>query len=200
MLHTPLLQPEFAGAGAPRDRRTVTTLLAGRLFRANGSDELCQVRNISSRGMMVDTPSTFEPGERVLIELRSSERLDGTIAWISPGRVGIQFDTAIAPEEILARNAPKGARAPRFTVQCTALIACNGKQSTVTVENLSQSGARVLLANPESLSGQFTVAVAGLASRHATLRWRSDFSAGIAFLEMVPYSEFAQWLSTQRRN
>ena len=64
---------------------------------------------------------------------------------------------------------------------------CNGVSHTVLMENISQSGARVRLSNQPDLDRVMTLVVPGLSPRSCTVRWAEDDSAGVAFIEMIPY-------------
>lgn len=65
-----------------------------------------RVRNLSVGGMMIDVATDLEPGTRVTAELRGIGEIGGRIAWSSPGRAGVAFDTEIDPR--LARATSSG--------------------------------------------------------------------------------------------
>ncbi len=192
------------GPWAERAPRTVTTLMVGKLICAGAGEQLCRVRNISATGMMLESPFPLRDGDRVVVELRGGPVLEGTIMWVSAGRAGVQFLEAIDVEEVLATakgSSPAARlrravpRAPRFQIAGNARLVCNGVSHTVTMENISQSGARVHLANQPDLDRVMTLVVPGLNPRSCTVRWLEGNSAGVAFIEMIPYAELATWLN-----
>ena len=58
-----------------------------------------RVRNLSAGGMMADCDRPLTVGDRLEVELRGVERVDGTVAWVRAGRIGVSFDTSIDPQQ-----------------------------------------------------------------------------------------------------
>lgn len=56
-----------------------------------------RVRNISSGGLMAETPEPFVAGEVIGVELRGAGMVAGRVVWAIHGRIGIAFDTPIDP-------------------------------------------------------------------------------------------------------
>lgn len=195
-----------ADQAAPVERaeRIITTLLIGKLLAAKGPEHLCRIRNISTTGMLIETHRPLGFGAWVAVELRSGERLQGTVAWSGTGRAGVQFVTPIEVDRILAEAKQSAAptrlravqqpRAPRFDVQCPASISSNGRYIDVTLENVSQSGARVTMGRPPKRDTEVILSIPGLPSRRCTTRWSDDKAAGLLFLEVIPFHELDAWL------
>ena len=85
-------------------------------------------------------------------------------------------------------------RAPRFDVTCAARISCFGRHIDVELENISQSGARIVLPKPPREDTEIILSVPGLPSRRCTTRWSSENKAGLIFLEPISYNDLAPWL------
>lgn len=192
------------GPWAERAPRTVTTLMVGKLICTGAGEQLCRVRNISATGMMLESPFPLREGDRIVVELRGGPILEGQIMWVSAGRAGVQFHAAIEVEEVLATakgSSPAARlrravpRAPRFAIAGNARLVCNGVSHMVAMENISQSGARIHLSNQPELDRVMTLVVPGLSPRSCTIRWLESDSAGVAFIEMIPYAELAAWLN-----
>jgi hypothetical protein len=192
------------GPWAERAPRTVTTLMVGKLICSGAGEQLCRVRNISATGMMLESPFPLRESDRIVVELRGGPVLEGEIKWVSSGRAGVQFHEAIDVEEVLATakgSSPAARlrravpRAPRFAIASNARLVCNGVSHSVLMENISQSGARVRLSNQPDLDRVMTLVVPGLSPRSCTVRWAEDDSAGVAFIEMIPYAELSAWLN-----
>ena len=192
-------------APVERAERIVTTLLIGKLLCANSPEHLCRVRNISMTGMLIETHRPLGFGTWVAVELRSGEKLQGTVAWCGTGRAGVQFVTPIDVDRILAeakqsaapsarlRSVPQP-RAPRFDVQCPASISSNGRYIDVMVENVSQSGACVTMGRPPKRDIEVILSIPGLPSRRCTTRWSDEKAAGLLFLEVIPFHKLDAWL------
>ncbi len=192
------------GAWATRAPRTMTTLMVGKLVRAGAGEQLCRVRNISATGMMLETPFPLREGDRIAVELRCGQLLEGAIMWTSAGRAGVQFTAPIDVEEVLATakgSSPAARlrravpRAPRFHITTTARLVCNSVSHIVLMENLSQSGARLRLSNQPDLDRVMTLVIPGLKPRSCSIRWSDGEAAGVAFIDMIPYAELATWLA-----
>lgn len=185
---------------AQRAPRTVTTLLVGKLLCDGSGEQLCRVRNLSATGMLIETQRALGYGNWIAVELRCGQNLQGTVAWSSTGRAGVQFTAPIDVDQVLAvaRGATAARvvapRAPRFAANLTARLVNEGHPLEVTVENISQSGARVQLGEQRELDRSVTLTIPGLQPRRCTVRWTRDQTVGLAFMDMVPYNELAALL------
>jgi hypothetical protein len=90
----------------PRD----SMFLMATLRRAGGQDVTVKVRNLSSGGLMAESPVSFLRGDLIEVDLRGIGIVTGRIAWTAGGRVGVQFDAAIDPR--LARKPVSSGAAP----------------------------------------------------------------------------------------
>ena len=86
-------------------------------IRLDGSDfpHRVKVRNLSAGGMMAEGGPDVARGGKLTVQLRSIGIINGVIAWVQGGRIGIAFTHEIDPK--LAR-APVGSgdmSSPRFT-------------------------------------------------------------------------------------
>lgn len=186
----------------PRAPRAVSTLLTGRLVTSDGVEDLCRIRNISANGMLIETRRAISVGETMTVELRTGERLAGRVMWEKSGQLGVQLDAPIDVECVLnassPRLVPRGGtrpRAPRFSTTCPARMSSMGRSVAATVENLSQSGARLKLARPVPLASPLTLSIAGLPPRQCAVRWNDGAEIGLAFVEMIPFAELSAWLN-----
>ena len=65
---------------------------------ANGRQFAVRVRNLSAGGMMADCDRPLETGDRLTVELRGVERVQGVVAWVGSGKFGVSFDSPIDPQ------------------------------------------------------------------------------------------------------
>jgi hypothetical protein len=200
-MHLKQIDPHAVGVTPERAPRTVTTLLVGKLLCRGAVEYLCRIRNISMSGMMLETHHTLGFGNWVTVELRSGDRLQGSVVWSSEGRAGVEFATLIDVDHILAqaKAGPEGfcgpaPRAPRFDIECAARISCFGRHIDVTLENISQSGARIRMPRPPREDTEVILSIPGLPSRRCTTRWAKDDTAGLIFLEPISYNDLGPWL------
>lgn len=191
---------EKAGAGrarfVPREQRQVTILLVARLVTDTG-DELCRIRNISTRGMMLETGAPLDTDQRVRVELRNLQAVKGRIVWIKDGRAGLQFDAPVGTDLLRARVGRRGAprpRAPRVSTECPVLVRIEGRVSRAILLDLSSSGGKLAIAQRLAPGDQLMVTLPGLPPKRAAVRWAREGQAGMAFLEAIAFAELDGWL------
>lgn len=184
-----------------RENRFMTTLLLGKLFTEDSGANLCRIRNMSENGMMIESHRSLARDRNICVELRSGTKLEGRVAWANQGRAGVQFHQPIDYKRVLAdaNIAPAGGkgalpRAPRFDIACAGRISNYGRSIDVVIENVSQSGARVRLPRPPKQESELILSIPGLPSRRCVTRWATEETAGLAFLDAIPYHDFSLWL------
>lgn len=70
-------------------------LLSATLRRASGDDVTIKVRNLSSGGLMAETPVNLLKEERVEVDLRGIGIVPSKVTWAVGGRAGLTFDHAV---------------------------------------------------------------------------------------------------------
>lgn len=184
-----------------REARALTLLLVGRISSAR-TDGLCRIRNISAGGLMAETFARFEVGDAVRIELRNGQMVAGTVRWTRDGGLGLEFDARVEDihrllSEPLASGREEGVplvRAPRLPTDCSADIQLDGHHYRAAVSNLSQGGARLVTSAPLEAGRLLTLAIAGLPTVRAAIRWVGEGTAGLTFLAPLAFATLAQWL------
>lgn len=91
--------PKDSTASAKRGQNRDSLLLKAILrFPSSGDGGEARIRNLSSGGLMAETPVRAVRGEIVEINLRSIGWITGHVAWLTEGRLGIAFDHPIDPK------------------------------------------------------------------------------------------------------
>jgi PilZ domain-containing protein len=191
-------------APSPPDRRNSTRhlkiLRVGTLV-ANGRRELCLIRNISAGGVMAHVYSTFDIDQEVSVALKSNHLLNGKVAWIREGNIGIAFDELIDVEEMLSNASltENGwlPRMPRVEVDWLATVRAGAKITWVTVRDISQGGVKFESDTPVQPGQQVTLTIDRFRSIPGMLRWYEEGHGGISFNEPVPFSELMSWLRSE---
>ena len=191
--------PPAATAGVaplvPRESRVTTILLNGRMAVA-GVDYLCCVRNLSRRGMLVESDARAAVDDAVTIELRNMNVVTARVRWCDGNRFGLHLDddqdvaSLLRPPSARERHRP---RSPRLTAACAVALWERGRPVAATLRDLSQTGCRIAVAQGLSVGSELGIAIPGFGSRRATVRWRSAEEAGLSFAEPLPFVAFAAW-------
>jgi PilZ domain len=186
---------------APPERRGgerhIKILRVGTLV-VDGRRELCLIRNISAGGVMAHVYSCFDPGQRVTVELKTSQPVTGRVVWVRGSNAGIQFDTAMDVAELLANPQVLDngwrPRTPRVEVDRMATLRIGARTSWVHARDISQSGVKIETCTPPAPGAEVVVTLEGLQSRHGVVRWQTDNCCGIAFNQLIPFGDLIDWL------
>jgi hypothetical protein len=183
-----------------RGERVVTILRVGTLI-VDGERELCLIRNMSAGGMHAHVYSDLEPGQKVTVELRSHQQIDGTIIWVRDENAGIEFD---APVDITAMLATPAVlengwrpRMPRVEVDRLATLRAGAKTYWVQIRDISQGGVKIEcepaieVGSPVVLTPEYFGPVSGM------VRWQKDGACGIAFNQPIPFDQLIRWLKRE---
>lgn len=178
-------------------QRYMSVLQAGKIM-TDTLQELCLIRNISSRGVMAEIFAPIETDTPVEIEFKAGAVVRGTVRWVQEGRAGIEFNEHIDVHEVLAPHTGRMApRAPRLNIDSMARIVIGDVREKLQVYDISQGGVKVE-------SGMFlepgldvVVEIEGLPVRASVVRWVGGQHAGISFNRVMPLDQVAYWAAQQ---
>jgi hypothetical protein len=180
-----------------RDQRHLTILRVGTLFLADRR-ELCLIRNISAGGLMAHVYSRVRLGERVAVELKTNQRVDGAIAWIDGSNVGIGFVAPINLEEMLATHGSLEngwrPRLPRVEVDRLATLRVGAAVYGVSTRDISQGGVKIETDQPIEEGEDVVLTLEGFPPVPGVVRWSQEGLCGIAFNQVIPFRELMSWL------
>ncbi|MDB5720513.1 MAG: PilZ protein [Alphaproteobacteria bacterium] len=183
-----------------RESRHLTILRVGALVGPQGR-ELCLVRNISAGGLMAHVYSRHEMGERVSVELKTTQEIEGFVIWISDSNIGIQFDHPIDVAELLATHVtPDGwrPRTPRVEVDRLATLRCGARLYAANTRDISQGGVKLEVDEALEVGREIVLTMERFRPLQAVVRWCQDGFAGIEFREFLPFNELIGWLRAER--
>lgn len=149
------------------------------------------VRNISDKGMMLQTSVDVGGGEDVEIALSEDTVVSGRIVWAGDGLCGIVFSEPIDVEETLAdlarQQQSEGYRALRLPVDAEAMLITASDAFPIDLVDISKNGAgfrcRTLL-EPGQL---INLVLPGDGERRSALvRWVADGRGGLWFTSPLP--------------
>ncbi len=83
---------------AQRDGSRDSLLLSAQVrFPGNDAITTVRVRNLSPGGLMAEFAGRVTPGDPIEVDVRGVGWVDGYVAWIAEGRIGVAFGTPIDP-------------------------------------------------------------------------------------------------------
>jgi hypothetical protein len=181
--------------------RHISVFRVGRLV-ANGFDQLCVVRNISSGGVMIEANHPPQVDDHVQVELRSDRSLAAVVRWVHGRDAGVQFDVPIDVAAMLREDRPSilrtQPRAPRFRRQGAARIIGTRHSGEGRLHNISINGVAIELPETFARDEPVTVAIDGLGLAHAHVRWSGHGETGLRLDKPLSYRALADWLDDRR--
>jgi hypothetical protein len=188
-------------APAPPERRRETrhlTILRVGAIIAGGRRELCLIRNISVGGLMAHVYSGHLIGEKVAIELRSGNPVEGSVVWTDGSNIGVAFQTPIDVEEMLSSHAALEngwrPRLPRVEVDRLATLRAGARLYGVNTRDISQGGVKIEVDQPFEVGREIVLTMERFRPLTGVVRWCGGGFAGIAFNELIPFHELMAWL------
>jgi hypothetical protein len=180
-----------------QDERFLKILRVGTLIVA-GRRELCLIRNISAGGVMAHVYSTLSNGDRVAIEFKAHQPVDGQVVWVSEANVGVQFDAHMDVAELLANPAllDNGwrPRTPRVEIDRMGTLRAGARTWWVHARDISQSGVKVETDQPPEADSEVVLTLEGFRPLQGVVRWRGGESCGISFNQPIPFHDLIDWL------
>ena len=180
-----------------QQRRHLTILRVGSLF-VDDKRELCLIRNISAGGLMAHVYSTLDVGQGIEVELKSNQRIAGTVTWMQDNNAGITFDAPIDVEDMLASHTvlENGwqPRLPRVEIDCLATLRVGASLYGVSTRDISQGGIKVDIDERLEEGLPTVLTLDGFRPIEGVVRWYQDGICGIAFNQVIPFRELMTWL------
>ena len=167
-------------------------------LRTISGESLCLVRNISPGGLTAHVYSSLDIGGAATFEFTSGAVVRASIVWQRDSVAGAQFADRVDIAAVfglrdLSPPAPE-TRSPRIELDIPATIRLGATHRAITLNNISQGGAKIYCADLLEPGLKVTLLVNGLAPLTGRVRWNRDGFAGVAFYTPVPFDLLAQWL------
>ena len=183
-----------------RAPRHLTILRVGALICAHGR-ELCLIRNISAGGLLAHAYSPHKVGERVSVELKTMQPVEGHILWVEGANVGVQFDAPIDVAELLATQVRADGwrpRSPRIEVDRLATLRSGSRLYAANTRDISQGGVKIEIDEALVAGQQIVLTMERFRPVQAVVRWFHEGQAGLEFTETLPFQELITWLRENR--
>jgi hypothetical protein len=186
---------------SPPERRSqerhITILRVGTLI-IDGRRELCLIRNLSAGGLMAHVYSPVRAGQRVTVELKSNQQIEGSIVWVREANAGIAFDAPVDVAELLANPAVLSngwrPRLPRVEIDRLATLRAGARTYWVQTRDISQGGVKIETDQPLEVDSEVVLTLENFRPLAGSVRWHNGSACGIAFNQLIPFEELIAWL------
>jgi len=180
-----------------RQPRHITILRVGSVI-VGGRRELCLIRNISAGGLMAHVYSRMQEGQALEVELKSNQRLSGTVSWVEGANIGISFETLVDVEELLAAQSSDEngwrPRLPRVEVDRLGTVRAGSHVYPFSTRDISQGGLKIEVDHPLNSGTEVVVTLDKFRPVPGVVRWAGDGLCGISFNQVIPFHELMTWL------
>lgn len=177
--------------------RYVTILRVGVLV-IDGRRELCLIRNISAGGLMAHVYSPVQPGQRVVVELKSNQQIEGQVEWVRDADAGIKFDCKVDVAQLLSNPQVLDngwrPRLPRVEIDRLATLRVGARTYWVHTRDVSQGGVKIDTDQPLAVGSEVVITLENFRPLAGTVRWQRGRACGIAFNDLLPFEELIGWL------
>ncbi len=183
-----------------QNERHITILKVSKVVRKCG-EELCVLRNLSTKGAKADVAEPYDVDEEVLLNLRLGEVIRARVAWVSAKSIGLVFNQPIELERVLANLCPEEQRlgGPRVNTLAEATILLGSDRHEILIENLSQKGARILSGFKLQSGSALNLDLDGIGLIPGVVRWSDMSIAGLSFNQVLPLWDMIRWIKTSNQ-
>lgn len=172
-------------AGERRGQTRARTILAYGKLRFSGFEQICQVRDISPRGISVEARRLPQPGQRVWIEMRGLAPAPAIVMWCEGKRGGLAFETEQDLGAIFAARDSGEAitpRSPRFSLKLPAELRWYDAAARLEVVDISMGGAKLSGRTTLDVGARGKLRLDGLPEEiSGHIRWKEDDYLGFRF-------------------
>lgn len=173
--------------GSPR----FTLLIRNAKIVYPSSEFFCVIRDVSASGVRIKTFHRMPDEEPVYLEVATGERYAVAPVWQGEHIAGLRFREDQDVVGIIREEGPYPKRSLRVMLDVPAKATSLGKSIPVTIENLSQYGARLACEDRLAIEQRIVLSGKNLPEIEATVRWRKGTQYGIAFCRTFRIEELA---------
>lgn len=173
--------------GSPR----FTLLIRNAKIVYPSGEYLCVIRDVSASGLRIKAFHRLPEEEPLYLEMGTGERYSIAPVWQGEHIAGLRFREDQDVVSIIRDDGPYPKRSLRIMLQVAATVTRLGKSCPVTIENISQYGARLDCTERLAIEQRIVLAAENLPDIEATVRWRKGTQYGVAFRRTFRIEELA---------
>jgi hypothetical protein len=171
--------------------RYTLLIRAAKLITCEG-EFLCIIRDASESGISMRIFHPLPRDEKMVVELQNGDRYTVELRWQDVERAGFRFDSEADIKRIIESPSRFSRRPVRINLTAPAEIEADGRTESVTMQDISQQGAKIASSCRFAIDQRVKLRAAGLRETLAKIRWRRDGACGLVFEETLQYGELAR--------
>jgi hypothetical protein len=186
-------QPPQANFEELRDAPRFSLIIRSAKLVSESGEYLCIVRDISATGARLRLFHEPPPERHVFLELANGDRHVMERVWATDGHAGFRIAQPIDVNAFLVEPSPYPKRPIRLRLQRPGTLSAGGTRYPVTLNDLSQKGARISVDCHLAVSQQITLDIPGLGTIPAKVRWRGQNAYGLVLERTFRLDELASF-------
>lgn len=186
-------QPPQINVEELRDAPRFSLIIRSAKLVCESGEYLCIVRDISATGARLRLFHEPPPERHVFLELANGDRHVMERVWAADGHAGFRIAQPIDVNAFLVEPSPYPKRPIRLRLQRPGTLSAGGIRHAVTLNDLSQKGARITVACHLAVSQQVTLDIPGLGAIPAKVRWRGTGAYGLVLERTFRLDELASF-------
>lgn len=180
-------RPQPAPAARP-DRRALPRSGAPPAYgkiACSGIEQICQVRDISARGIRVEARTMPQPGQRVWIEMPGLAACPAVVVWRDRHHGGLIFESKQDIQAVFdgrpRASLPKP-RGPRFSLRGPAELSCREGTARLEAVDIAIGGLKLAGRTHLPVGTRARIKLGGLVEKlSGQVRWKNGDRLGFAF-------------------
>lgn len=186
------LTPTSQGEADQRGAQRFTLLIRAAKLVTRDGEFLCVIRDASEGGISLRIFHPLPEDEKMIVELPNGDRYGVELRWQEQDRAGFAFDEQADIKRIIENPSRFSKRPVRLNLTAPAEIVVEGRVEPVTIQDISQQGAKVASTCRLAIDQRVKMRAAGLRETFAKVRWRREGTYGLVFDETFQYGELAR--------
>ena len=164
------------------------------------SVEVCNVRQVTSGCAVADVSSNYSLNEAVTLDLSHSKTVKAYVGWAFNKTIGLKLRRQDDLAAISLGHGAKGSQFCKYPLDFLAEgnVLVGQEVRNVLIENISQTGIRILCGMEIPVGSAVKLDIPNLASETAIVRWSNDGMTGLSFVSELRLISLRQWLDAHR--
>lgn len=162
--------------------------------------EVCNVRQVTSGCAVADVSGNYALTQEVVLNLSYAKTVKAHVAWAFNKTIGLKLCRQDDLAAVLLGHEAKGSQFCKYPLSFLAEGCVSTDQQThnVLIENISQTGVRILCSTDFPVGLALELNVANLASETAIVRWSNAGITGLSFTTELGLADLRYWLNAHR--